>query len=201
MKLTIKAEYLIIAAALLAVFGFATFAHANPFYTGVKAQSALASSTVSFLGAGLGTSTTVYDSYEQYGTNEPATGNITIPDGVVVMLSGNASSSATVVNMVCEYSDNYNPTTGYGDWFQNESFVISTTGIQTVTLPVSFAIPYATSTIGGLNIFGSSSTAPFRKMIPCATPVRFVRAVVSATGAGANVWTQIIPKKQRNSGN
>jgi hypothetical protein len=204
MTLTKQAKYLTIVAALFAViiFGSATLAHANPFYTGSKAQSATATSTQTYLRIGAATSTTVYDSYEQYGTNQTNQANITIPDVVSWVLDGVASTTSSVVNAACEYSDNYNGSTGNGDWYQNESGLLS---YSTTTIPVNISLPYtytftyASSTVGGAGLSGSNNR--FQKIVTCPINTRYVRLVVTNTGSPVSVWVQAIPKKQRNSGN
>lgn len=185
-----------VALAVFIVFGFAALVHANPFYTSSKAQSATASSTLTYLRVGAATSTTIYDSYEQYGTNQTNQANITIPDTVSWVIDGIASSTLTVVNATCEFSDNYNGSTGNGDWYQNEIFPASTSNPVNIATAASFTFTYASSTVGGAGLSGSNNR--FQKMFTCPINTRFARLVVTNTGAGAAVWVQAIPKKQRN---
>lgn len=182
----------VLLAALLIAFSFLSFAHANPFYTGTKAQSATATTTVSYLTPGTATSTTVYDSYEQYGTNQPNSGNLTIPDTVAIVLDGSASSTATTLTATCEFSDNYNGTTKNGDWYQNE-ILPATTSNTFIAQPLTYSFTYASSTVGGV-----ANTPRFQKLVTCPIPTRFVRVVVTDTGAPASLWTEIIPTKERN---
>lgn len=186
------------AIAAVVMFGFASFVYANPFYTGTKAQTALATSTQTFMSPGNATTTPIYDSYEQYGTNQPNSGNITLADSVAVLLNGTASSSATVINIACEFSDNYVGTTGNGDWYQNEIFAATSSGQMVITTPVSFTFTVASSTLGGTGLPTSGSSIKFQKLFQCPVPLRYVRAVITNLTASTSVWAQIVPIKQRN---
>lgn len=182
------------AAAAIILFSYAALVYANPFYTGTKAASATATTTVTFMTPGTATTTTIYDSYEQYGTNQANAGNITLPNSVAVVIDGRASSTATVINVACEFSDNYNGSTGNGDWYQNEIIAATTTGATNISVPLSTSFTYASTTLGG----ATTGTNRFQKLFECPVPLRYVRAVVTNTGANAATWTQIVPKKQRN---
>lgn len=173
-------------------------AFANPFYVGLSAQTATATSTQTYMTPGTATTTPVYDSYEQYGTNQTNGGNLTLPSQVAVLLNGVASSTATVLNLTCEFSNNYNGITGNGDWYQNEIIGATTTsaGVQNAGVPNSFSFTYASSTVGGAAV--ASTTNRFTKVFGCPVPLRFVRAVVTMTGANGSVWAGIVPIKQRN---
>lgn len=187
---------ILLAVALAGMLSFASYAHANPFYTAPKAVTATATSTQAYMTPGTATTTPIYDSYEQYGTNQVNSGNITIPNTVAVVLDGRASSTATTLNVACEFSDNYNGTTGNGDWYQNEIYPATTTGTQLITVPLSFGFTYASSTVGGAGLSGSNNR--FQKLVTCPVPLRYVRAVITVTGANASIWSAIIPTKQRN---
>lgn len=177
-------------------------AFANPFYVGTKAKSAIATTTLAYMTPGTATSTTVYDSYEQNGTNQPNGGNQTLPDSVSFLLQGAASSTLTVVNVQCEFGDDeYNAaqTIVSTDWYQNELTGPTTTapGVQNVGTPNSYSFTFASSTIGGAGMSASANNR-FQKLVTCAMPTRYVRAVVTITGGNAGLWVGIIPKKQRN---
>lgn len=186
-------KYFLPSAIILGFLAFATTIYANPFYAGLDAKSATATSTQVYLTPGTATSTVIYDSYELYGTNQTNGGDTTIPDTVAILLQGAASSTATVVSVACEFSNNY--TGGNGDWYQNEIYPATTTGAQSITTPLSFSFTYASTTVGGAAVL--SNTNRFQKVVTCPAPTRFVRAVVSVTGANASIWTDIVPKKQR----
>lgn len=184
--------------AILAVlFAFAAVAHANPFYTGTKAASATATTTVSFLTPGTGTTTTpIYDSYEVNGTNQTNGGNATLPNTVAILLDGVASSTASTLNIACEYSDNYNASTGNGDWYQNEIIAATSTNAVPIFAPMSYGFTFSSST----TLVGAATAQAnrFQKLVTCPVPLRYVRIVVTNTGAPASVWRAIIPTKQRN---
>lgn len=201
-RFTIKTALAI--AALVAVLAVsilfrAPFASANPLYEAGKAATATATSTQTYLTPGTATTTVVYDSYEQYGTNQPSTGNFTLPDSVSVVLDGKASSTASTVSVVCEFSDNYNATTGNGDWYQNEIFPATTSIAQYIGSANSFSFTYVASStmpVGGSAV--TSSYNRFQKLFTCPVAMRFVRAVITNTGAPVSVWSAVVPKKQRN---
>lgn len=197
MKTNLK--YFIPSAVVLGIMALVSVAYANPFYSGTSAvSSTVSTSTQTYITAGTATTTEVYDSYEQYGTNQLNGGNLTLPTQVAVMLQGVASSTATVVSVACEYSDNYIGTSGNGDWYQNEIIGATTTnaGVQNIGTANSFNFTYASSTVGGAPVL--ANTNRFQKVIVCPVPLRFVRAVITTTGANASVWTKIEPIKQRS---
>ena len=191
-------KYFLPGAIVIAFLAIAGIAFANPFYQGLSAQTATATSTQAYLTPGTATTTPVYDSYEQYGTNETNGGNLTIPNQVAVILNGAASSTATVVNVACEFSNNYIGTTGNGDWYQNEVIQATTTnaGPQSGNIPNTFSFTYASSTVGGAVV--GANTSRFEKVFVCPVPLRFVRAVITTTGNNASVWASIVPIKQRS---
>lgn len=174
--------------------------HANPFYVGSKAKSAIATTTVAYMTPGTATTTVQYDSYEINGTNQTNGGNLTLPDSIAFALQGNASSSISVINVTCEFGDDETGATGVTsiDWYQNGIVGATTTnsGVQNIGTTNSFSFTYASTTVGGAPI--STTTTRFAKVVVCPVPTRYVRAVVTITGANASVWVGIIPKKQRN---
>lgn len=174
-------------AAILIVLAFATIAHANPFYVGTKARTATATSTLAYMAPGAATTTIVYDSYEQFGTNQANSGNQTIPNTVALGIQGIGSSTASVISVTCEFSDDNI------DWYQNELFPATTSVPQLLTFPNSFTFTNASSTIGGLTVANG-----YKKLLECPVPLRYVRAIISDTGASAAVWATFIPTKQRN---
>lgn len=190
-------KYFIPGAILFGTLALVGVAYANPFYQGLSAQTAMATSTQAYLTPGTATTTPVYDSYEQYGTNQTNGGNNTLANQVAVLLNGAASSTATVVNIACEFSNNYNGKTGNGDWYQNEVIAATTSnaGVQLGAVPNTFSFTYASSTVGGAPLGAKTST--FEKVFVCPVPLRFVRVVVTITGNNASVWAGIVPVKQQ----
>lgn len=185
MKKTSNLKF-IIAILIVAVCGVGTIAYANPLYVGTKAQTATASSTLSYLTPGMATTTLVYDSYEQFGTNETNSGNQTIANSIALGIQGIGSSTATVINIACEFSDNGT------DWYQNEIFPASTSNPLNIATPFSFTFTNASSTIGGIAFNG------FKKIMQCPLPLRYVRAIITDTGSSTGIWATFIPTKQRN---
>lgn len=185
-SLSTKQVLIVIAAVILGVALFATPAFANPFYAAGKARSAVATSTLSYMTPGTATSTVVYDSYEVNGTNQVNQGNLTIPNTIAFAVQGVGSSTALVINVACEFSeDNL-------DWYQNEIFLATTSNPVNISVPNTFTLTNATSTIGGVAFNG------IKKIVTCPVPLRYVRAVTTVTGDKAAVWTALIPTKQRN---
>lgn len=195
--LTLKLKHFVPAAIVLVlILGIATIAHANPFYVGYSAKTATATSTQAYLTTGTAaTSTVIYDSYEQFGTNQTNSANLTLPNTVAVLLNGVASSTSSVVTVICEYSDNYNGTTGNGDWYQNELLPATSTIPVGIGAPMAYSFVFAPATVGGILLPNNR----FQKVVTCPVPLRFVRTVVSVTGANASIYTAIIPTKQRNA--
>lgn len=189
-------KYFLPGAVIIASLALAGIAYANPFYIGLTAQTAIATSTQAYLTPGTATTTPIYDSYEQYGTNETNGGNLTVANQVAVLLNGVASSTATVVNVACEFSNNYNGTTGNGDWYQNETISPTTTGPLNISAPSTFTFTYASSTVGGAPVL--ANTSRFEKVFVCPVPLRFVRAVITVTGSSSSIWASIVPIKQRS---
>lgn len=192
-------KYFLPGAVLITSLALAGIVYANPFYQGLSAQTAIATSTQVYMTPGAATTTPIYDSYEQYGTNETNGGNLTVANQVAVLLNGAASSTATVVNVTCEFSNNYNGTTGNGDWYQNEIIGATTTnaGVQSIGPVNGFSFTYASTTVGGAPL-PSATFGKFAKVIVCPVPLRFVRAVITMTGANGSVWSSIVPIKQRS---
>lgn len=199
-------KYTGILVAVIAVLGFigavggfdSKTAFANPFYVGTKAKTALATTSVAYLTTAIATSTYIYDSYEQNGTNQTNGGNITLPDSVAVLLQGSASSTLTTVSVSCEFGDDTAPN-GVIDWYQNDVLGATTTnpGVQNISGINSFTFTFASSTMGGAASNATNQTR-YQKAVLCPVPTRYVRAVISVTGGNASVWSVIVPKKQRN---
>ena len=182
------------AVVLVALVMIGVTVHANPFYTGTKARSAAATSTLTYMTAGTGTSTSpVYDSYEVNGTNQTNGGNLTLPNSVALLVQGKASSTATAFNIQCEFADDL---TNGGDWYQNE-MIASTSNPLAIAQPAAFLLNYASTTVGGGTV-GNNNT--FSILMECPAPLRYVRAVITLPPGARNggIWASCVPKKQRN---
>lgn len=158
-------------------------AGASTLYFPITSQTAVATSTLSYMTAGTGTTTPVYDAYSS-GTQKKI-------DLASLFVQATASSTNTKYSIAFEYSQN-----GV-DWYQDGSsnFQLSTTtGATNVSTANSVYFNFASSTLGGV----VSATAPENKIINVSTPVRFVRAVISLPSGSTNgaVWAQFVPAQQ-----
>lgn len=173
---------LMVATAILLTTGIA---FATPLFTGQRASSATATTSVVYMTPGTATTTVVYDSYERVGTNQTNTSNLVIPNTVAVAVQGVSSSSVSVLNIACEYSyDNI-------DWYQNDIYPATTTGAQPISAALSYSMTFASSTLGGV-----SNGNKFAKIVTCPVPTQYVRAVLTNTGANLSVFATIVPTKQ-----
>lgn len=181
------------AATLLVVSLFTlTAAHANigGFPSGAKTSAA--TTTPAVMTPGTGTSTIVYDSYNLNGTNEPTTGVVTDTDSATLLVQFLASSTASKLKIEYEYSQD-----GI-DWYQDgvsNTFASSTDGVININLPNSFTWTFASTSLDGLPVSAANNLST--EIVPVITATRYVRAVISDTGANAEVWAQFVPKKQQ----
>ena len=166
---------------------FATVIWANPTLFYSAAQSATATSTLKYMTPGTATTTVVYDTWAQLGTNQTSDGNRYIPDSVTLKEYLKASSTATVLVTNVEYSDDNI------DWYQNNLDTYAA-GAIAIAAPNTYTWTFATSTIGG--VLNGDGTDVGAKVISLKVPTRFIRVVLSLTGANGGVWVQLLPKKQ-----
>ncbi len=152
---------------------FALKAHANP--SDLNLSNTTATTTVSFVVVGTATSTETYDSYGG-GVGEP-----NASDGATLFVQMAASSTSSVLGIQLQYSQN-----GI-DWFDDDLLQL-TNATTTQATNVAVANSYTWKAAG---------TATTSKAFNVPTPTRYVRAVISATGANAAVWKVIIAKKQQ----
>lgn len=186
-------ELAVIAATLL-VLSFFTLGtvHANVGGFPPGAKTATATTTPAVMTPGTGTSTVVYDSYNINGTNEQTTGVVSDTDEAALLVQFTASSTASKLKIAYEYSQDD------VDWYQDGItilFASSTTGIISTNIPNSMSWTFASTSVGGAGILASNNFAT--EILPVVTPTRYVRAVISDTGANAEVWAQFVPKKQQ----
>ncbi len=176
-------------AGVIALLGMAGTAHANPSIFAGATSTAAATTTVSYMTPGAGTSTTpVYDAYAATFSG----GQVAKADYAGLLVQFTGSSTATVLNATVEYSHD-----GI-DWYRN--FVIDPNQTGTTTAPVfslanpfSFRWQFASSTVGGAAQTATNrSTAAL--LIP--TPFRFTRVVFSMIGGNGAVWAQLVPIKE-----
>lgn len=178
-----KYIYITIIALLAIIVGTAHTAEANPIFFPTTCQTATATTSVTYMSAGLATTTLSCDSY--------SSGN---PRGALRMslLTQFAATSSSILKINIEYSqDNI-------DWYQdggNINFNFATT-----TKPFdigqvnSYTYNYSSTTPG----LGAALNATSTRIVLINTPTRYVRAVYtipSGSTAGA-VWAQLVPIKE-----
>lgn len=178
---------------------------ANPVYfvpTVQTSGTSFASSTISYLTPGTGTTTLYYNSYNQ-GINYKT-------EDASLLVQYAASSSNAVMNINVEYSHgNYAGADCIAvpsacDWYKDDinSFNATTSATTNNLLPVNtFTWQFASSTLGGAavtNANGATSTKIIRISTPTIyTRVIFTMANPSASSGNASIWAQIIPSRQK----
>lgn len=175
--------------ALLAVFGVAGTAHANPSYFATATSTAAATTTPAYMTPGTATTTTpVYDAYAQT-TNGGLTAKA---DYAGLLVQFTASSTASKLTGNVEYSQD-----GI-DWYRNYVFdpsqTSATSTANNINAPFMISWQFASSTVGGAAQTNTNrSTAAM--LIP--TPFRYTRVVFSMTGANGAVWAELVPIKEQ----
>jgi len=185
------------------VFGFSGEASANPLQFNAGAKTATATTTLTYMTPGTATSTTlVYDSYEIDGKNQTNQYNTWVPDKAHLLLQVNASSTASVFRVDLEYSNGTNcqTTPSACDWYGDGMFATTTNPVS-LNAKEYLQWTFASSTIGGVptstGLTGASVTNNRdNRIIEIPVPLRFVRAVISVTGANGAVYAEIQPLKQ-----
>lgn len=172
--------------AIVAVFGV-TQVYANPQLFTQSAKTQTATTTLAYLTPGTATTTLVYDTREQSGTNQAGGNNTYIAETVTLKQYLKASSTATVLVTNFEFSDDKI------DWYQNNLETYAAGAIAIAT-PNSYTWTFASSTIGG--VLNGNGTDVGAKVISVKVPTRYVRAVFTMTGANGAIWAELLPKKQ-----
>jgi hypothetical protein len=183
-------------------FSFSNITFATPSKITSKAKTATATSTLVYMTVGAATSTTlVYDSYQVDGKNQSNFGDTFATDNATLLLQVNASSSATIINVALEFSDDSacgtRPTAC--DWYENNlSDMSTTTSIVSIGTPDTLSWTFASTTIGGgTTLLGAAGlNNRNNKAITIPTPLRYVRAVITLQGANGAIYGEIVPKKQ-----
>ena len=192
----------IFALVLLAIgyFIFLTPVFGAPSFNTQAAATAAATTTITYMTPGAATTTLVYDSSQINGTNQTNTsGNYYSADSAILAVQLTGSSTATVLVTQLEYStDNI-------DWYSNSMDVFAAGAIAIATPSTSYTWTFASSTIGGVTPLlappASVGTGANRgdrnaKIVEIKTPVRYVRAVFTMTGANGSIYATIVPKKE-----
>lgn len=169
-------------------------ATANPSYFPVSSNCVLGGSgtpttSPTYITAGTATSTLNCDAYTLASNNI----NPLAMDSAVLLMNFTGSSTASIVNINFEYSnDNI-------DWYQDGfSASATTSSVVSIGTTRSLSWTFASSTAGLGNTLGNSTTT---KAVPVPVPTRYVRAIFTmpAGSAAGAVWAQIIPKKEVNN--
>ena len=166
---------------LIGTILFAQKVTANPSFFANYAASSAATTTVSYLKYGVGTSTLSFDA--QTGTSQAM-------DSATLLTQFAGSSTASVLNISFEYSQD-----GI-DWYKNRLSESTTTAPNIdLNVPNSYQWTFAsTSALAG----AAGTIATSTRIINVSTPTRFVRAVYTLTSTSQNgaVWAQFIGKRQ-----
>lgn len=138
--------------------------------------------------AGTATSTLLFDTYCVNGTNQPNTGNTNIANKLTLLTQFNASSTASVLNIAVEYSQD-----GV-DWYQDNYIapLATTSPAVQLAVPNTYVWAFASSTLNGVGNAGNR----VGKVVQIQTPTRYVRVVYSLTGTNAAVWGELLPQKE-----
>lgn len=182
-------------AAIVAISFGAASVYANPSSIATTAQTATATTTLSYMTIGAATTTLVYDSY----LNRPTTA-----DSAIMLVQFTASSTASVLGISYEYTNGGPGLDCLGapntcDWYRDNTMIsvnATTSQAFSVTVPNSYSWTFASSSQGGGNVAATNNRALKTLTIP--TPARYVRAIFTATGTPSAIWAQIGPKKENN---
>jgi len=182
-------KYLIggIGALALLVTILANKALANSSFFLPSVQTSSATSTPQFLGVNAvnGTSTLVYDSYNNGApssvpNSSPNSGIYKTTDSAVLLVQSTASTSASIQKLYFQYSQD-----GI-DWF--DDYVSTSTSSRTVT--------YNAFSPNAITINGSAVASTTRFALSVFTPTRYVKAIVNATTASSSIWMQWVPRRE-----
>lgn len=163
-------------------------AHANPsiFPSHSSCVTAVSTTSISYMTAGTATTTLTCDSYTlQVGQPD----NYAI-NSAVLATQYSASSTASILNMTYEYSND-----GI-DWYSNDLSAQATTSpVQNIQTAQSFTWPFASSTPNGSSPAGTNLS---KKVVTLPVPSRYVRVVytVPVGAAAGGIWAEILPERE-----
>lgn len=166
---------------------------ANQSYFAPQASNTTSTTTPTFINNGFATTTIVYDSYSQFGTNEPSGYKPITTDGATLLVQLTASTTSTVLNWQFQYSQDGQD--WYADNIVNTANLASTTAFA-VAMPNSYSWTFASSTSLCDTTVTIATNNRGCKAIGVNTPVRYVRVIFTTTGANGEVYAQFIPRKQ-----
>jgi hypothetical protein len=130
-----------------------------------------ATSTLTQIGPGTGTSTLVYDAYN--------TGQPFAASGAVMFIIDTASSTASVLKVTSQYSQN-----GV-DWYADTLNFPSTT-TPPFNLNAAYSWQYTAPSTG------STTNVVFSFL----TPVRYAKFTFTGTGATSSIYAQVTPRRE-----
>lgn len=166
--------------------GIALIAKANPLKFPSTSKSATATTTVSYMTAGVATTTHQYDAYSQ-----PSGFAV---DHATLFVSQYASSTASAIDINIEYSQD-----GI-DWYQNgggfTDAYASTTKVFDIEQTSKMRFGFASSTAGLPSPVAKLATTT--RAVSVQTPTRFVRAIFSVPvgSTPTAVWSEWVPIRQ-----
>lgn len=188
---------------ILLAIGFFLFtlvghAYANPSQFVPTTQTALATTSITYVLPGVATTTLVADTYTT------ATGNTYINNATELLLQFTASSTLSRLNVNLEYSNGWNGgdcvnNQSSCDWYQDSisnvfSFATSSLPLIALSQVPQYQWAFASSTLGQ-QIPSATNNRDSRAM-KILVPTRYVRAVFTCSGAGCGVWAQFVPIKE-----
>jgi len=182
--------YLVIAlVAILAVLSLiATAAHANPSQFASKAATAAATTSLSYITPGTGTTTLTYDTFQVNGTNQVNNGNTFVTNSARLNIQLTASSTLTRLCRRVLYSqDNI-------DYYASVASVVTsaTTTVESgLYNETCFTLATTSEPFLGSSTFGSRS-------VSLDVPTRYAKVqfyLPPGSGNGA-VYAEIVPVKE-----
>jgi len=181
-----KVAAVLIAFALVA-FGLpVTSAYANPTYVGPKVQTSSATTSPTYMTPGTATTTLIYDS-------QVPTTNVFTPNFAVLLTRFAASSTASVLGIAFEYSND--GIDYYKDSLISPNSPGTTSPIFDLGPTNQMSWKFASSTLAGAAVNAVSGAISTRAVI-VPTPLRFTRVVYTLLGGNAAIWAEIIPIKE-----
>lgn len=152
--------------------------HANPSQL-VRNNPSIATSTLTYMTAGNATTTNTFNTQSDGGA---------MADTAAFTVCLTASTTSTVLNTSFEYS--YDGMTYFQDNVASSTGGVASTNVFTSR---SYTWTFASTSMGGvppINSFGC-------KVVAIPTPLPYVRAIMSLTGAAGGVWSDFAAKREQ----
>lgn len=182
----------------IVLLGVAGVAFANQSYFSSQAKSSVATTTIAFMTPGTATTTVLYDSYQQFGTNETSSYTPRTTDGSALLIQFTATTTTSVLGWRYEYSDD--GVDWYGDSYVPTISNATTTGTQSLTNINQYTWTFSSSTNFCDSTVSTATNNRGCKVVNVQTPTRYVRAVFFLPTGSSNgaVYAQFVPRKQAN---